>query len=255
MTVGKIEYKFVCASEYIFKALNTENQKLRTKMIDLEHLSKIVNEFRSENKSSNDECLFKICRDKYIVVMEKREDTITNESRRGVINKDTAKFRANKLRVVLIIDLADGSTTTTKITNVFCDIGWGAEIEYEVGTVAVPDGFNEDLEIVCSHGIHYFRNLERAFLYGKTHHEIPLHITVWKEWTENGSLAVQCGVKNSLVHGQYEAWYENGKLKIKCHYVNGLLHGEQDEWLANGNLYAKRKYENGQETQYMRNWL
>ena len=47
--------------------------------------------------------VFKSCGN-YIVVLQKLLDTITNESRSDVSNAMYANYRANKLRVILIIN-------------------------------------------------------------------------------------------------------------------------------------------------------
>lgn len=43
----------------------------------------------------------------WLVVMEKLEDTKTNESRKDVRNTNRAKFRADKLKVIKIFDMDD----------------------------------------------------------------------------------------------------------------------------------------------------
>ena len=54
----------------------------------------------SSSSSSSSQC-YKKCGD-YIVTMKKLPDTITNESRRNVVDPLYAKFRADKLMVVSI---------------------------------------------------------------------------------------------------------------------------------------------------------
>src|SRR5271170_1546949 len=43
----------------------------------------------------------------WLIIMQKLVDTKTNEARKGVINKNCAKFRADRLKVVDIINVYD----------------------------------------------------------------------------------------------------------------------------------------------------
>lgn len=210
-------------------------------MISLEYLCELIEQFRLK---FNNEYVYKACLSRYIVVMEKLADTITNESRKGinneVINTDTAKFRADKLRVVLIIDLKDGTTTTTTITNRFIHnpsyfmntLPYIFTTEYEVGSIALPNHFERDLDIVCGGGIHYFRTVEPAFFYNRYTHKS--FTGVWKKWTCDGMLFKQQTYIDGLRNGQSESWYMNGQPKIRCNYIDGVKSDPVEEWHSDG---------------------
>src|SRR5438128_254473 len=50
------------------------------------------------------DCVFKSCDYEWIVVLKKLSDTLTNEDRHCVVDARYAKFRANKLKVMLIFN-------------------------------------------------------------------------------------------------------------------------------------------------------
>src|SRR5271156_2938899 len=90
-----------------------------------QNLQKICEKYTSDRKY-----VYKICCDlscenfkytrEWLVVMENCDDTISNEARPGVVDMDYAPFRANKMRIVDIINVFDPTTKKkTSIINIF----------------------------------------------------------------------------------------------------------------------------------------
>ena len=102
--------------------------------------------------------VFKSC-GKYIVVLEKLPDTITNESRSNISDPIYAKYRANKLRVVLIINKFDQSDIIKEIENTF----YHKKIRYEKDKIVEVYDHDMKFNEVYTEGIHYFRTIEQAF--------------------------------------------------------------------------------------------
>jgi hypothetical protein len=99
---------------------------------------------------------------KWIVVLEKINTTITNENRKNVIDKRFAKFRANELKVIKIINMIKPNFVQNKIKSIY-------ETEttiYKVGKIVKSNGYDNNEDKICSRGIHYFRTLFRAYFYG-----------------------------------------------------------------------------------------
>lgn len=114
--------------------------------------------------------VYKKCNDEYddswIIVLEKMHDTNTNENRIDIRNIATAKYRANKLKVVDIINMNTPSITKKEIISTYhpkCD---NKKTKYKVGDIVYPDYYDPFIENVCSNGIHYFRKIEAAYFYG-----------------------------------------------------------------------------------------
>jgi hypothetical protein len=119
-------------------------------------------------KDCNSNHVFKKCHDNLtdhdcIVMLEKPlSDFICNESRDSVKNKEMAKFRCNGLNVVLIYDLVLQQTMSQILHQ---PNYWGLLTYYKIGEIVKPDRFDDDLDIVCTSGIHYFLTLKAAMSY------------------------------------------------------------------------------------------
>jgi len=116
---------------------------------------------------------YKRCGD-FIVQMHKMDDTKDNESRIGVVDARYAKFRANKLLVLKIYDslhckFVDAHFHRAQFFTKYIFNRDTAIIEYKVGQIAIPNGFDEDENEICAKGIHYFNTLFGAFCYGFDH--------------------------------------------------------------------------------------
>lgn len=199
-------------------------------MIGLNELTTIVDKFESDHKSDC-ERVYKSCREKYIVVMEKLHDTQTNENRADVVNKNTAKFRASKLNVLLIINLLDGTTDKTNIVSIFWGVDKQRTTRYTVGSIVEPNYYDQNIDVVCSNGIHYFRSLEPAYFYGMWTHfygvsSIPMSMSkytgVYKQWHDNGAQGVQCTIVDGKWNGLCEKWFKDGQMQI-TYYANNKI--------------------------------
>jgi hypothetical protein len=81
---------------------------------------------------------------KWLVILQKLDSTRTNENRKNLFDHNYAEYRADKLKVIKIIDINNPSNTRNIITNereivhVMCDkiqTLYNCEIEYEVNNV------------------------------------------------------------------------------------------------------------------------
>jgi hypothetical protein len=154
---------------------------------------------------------FKSCGELYLVVLELLEDSITNEARK-VFDTMHAKYRADKMRVVSIVNKITGDTNMQKV---YSDT---KELMYylvgEIVTCVKP--FCNDIKKICASGIHYFKSVEAAF---------------WYNWD---------------VHydGNVKFYSDNGKIREQTQYIMGKKCGESCKYVE-GLLTNSRKYENG----------
>lgn len=159
--------------------------------------------------------VYKSCQRNWIVVLEKLPDTVTNELRKDVIDARYAKFRADKLKVIMIFNKYDSGEIRPYITN---SLYTKVETMYRVGEIVYPDLFEIDKDKICAHGIHYYLTMEPAFYLEK------------KE-------------------GRCVSWYENGQTLCDCTYVQGRLHGDFQSWYENGQIYEVKEYFHGEEVE------
>ncbi len=106
-----------------------------------------------------------------LVILEKpKENFKCNEERSGIVDKNFAKFRCNGLITVGIYDLFHKKFIDKLEHTVYIDLFFYTDqvkITYQVGTITIPDDYNEDAQEICTNGIHYFLNLEAALNYKK----------------------------------------------------------------------------------------
>lgn len=107
---------------------------------------------------TNSKYVYKSCHVDWIIILEKIHGTITNENRSNVVFGKYAKYRANKLKVVLIFNKFNPILTINNITNSLHK----EKIHYVVGEI-VETNFDSNISKVCTTGIHYFKSIESAF--------------------------------------------------------------------------------------------
>src|SRR5579863_7490121 len=102
--------------------------------------------------------VYKLCCDmvdkyaarEWLVILQKLEDTKTNEDRKDVADHLHAKFRADKLKVVEIVSVLDPRITKDFVVNEFHNI----RAKYTKGEIVSPDRYEKCIDNVCSGGIH-----------------------------------------------------------------------------------------------------
>lgn len=118
--------------------------------------------------------IYKTCFDKndkdvhkrdWLVIMKYRYNSFTTERRR-VVNPKYAKYRANKLFVVDIINIYDLSRKNF-IINTFKNV----EQLYEINKVVKSNEFNKNINHVSSYGIHYFKKCRTCILFRKKNYK------------------------------------------------------------------------------------
>lgn len=206
----------------------------------LEKLLKLCEKYQTDKKY-----VYKSCSNlpnkirEWLVVMEKCEDTITNEERKGVVDENHAKFRANKMRVTEIINMNDMKKEEYVVNY---DVYGGKSLKYEVGAIVECDKFDNDIDVICSGGIHYFKMLMPAYYY----RDKPIAITgKWIDWHDNGRKQCEENWKCGQIDGPYKEWQYDGEYNIICAYKNGNLDGPWIKWGTNGKKIEEYHYKNG----------
>lgn len=195
-----------------------------------ETFAKIKNkckEIEDSEDNDSDDIVYKKITNVYhswIIIMKKipktklSEGTITNEEREGIKDKTRAKFRANKLKVIGIINIENPSEKESKIIgsyNKLCTI-------YEIGRNVYPDSFNYNLDIVCTNGIHYFKSLEPALFYDVAPSKYTGFFT---NWYNSGEKSGEGPMLNGKRHGYWKFFWDDGRKKSMGHFVNGNENG------------------------------
>jgi hypothetical protein len=185
--------------------------------------------------------VFKSCQREWIVVMERTENTKTNEARKGLIDSDYAKYRGSEFKVLNIINKYD---VTKKVEEINSSHRYNP-ITYRIGEIVKSNFYDENIQEVCSTGIHFFLTFERAYMYENDSERIHIFDGAYKLWEDDGRLIGLRFYKDRKLHGQYRVWNADGTLQITGTYNNGKLDGAYTEYYASGAKKFTSTYSNG----------
>lgn len=93
-----------------------------------------------------------------IVILQIDPDTPNNESR-SVADENYATFRAKYMMPIAIFEKRDPRMTREYIDNT----SYHKTLTYEVGSLANVEDFDNDIDMVSSAGIHYFKSIDAAY--------------------------------------------------------------------------------------------
>ena len=194
--------------------------------------SEAIKEFLNDNNN-----VFKSA-NKCVIVLQRTDNTKTNEDRDDVTDKRYAKFRGSEFLVIAIIDKFTGEKRN-EVSNSFYK---EKKLLYKKEEIIRPDYFDEYIDKLCAPGIHYFRDYEAAFYY-----ELNKEYNgEYKLWHDNGQLEGECTYVNGELNGECKLWYKNGQLWKECTYLNGKINGEYKSWHYNCQLKKEFTYVNGE---------
>jgi antitoxin component YwqK of YwqJK toxin-antitoxin module len=196
---------------------------------------------------NNDNIVFKSCRKIWIVVMEKLKTTRTTEER-IVYNKKYAKFRGDSFKVLKIISKINPSITINMVKN---SIYKEKTIEYVVNEI-VKTEFDDDINNICSAGIHYYLSIEPAFSLEFDFYIKNNKITICEfdltdkltEYDDDGHILYTYNVKYGILDNKLKCFGEDEKLITEFSYNNGVLEGKSIYYDKFGNMLREYNYKN-----------
>ena len=171
-----------------------------------------------------------------LVTLEIPVDSNTNLNRADIKDKEFAKYRCDKAKVLSIEDNEGNKYVSAR------SIMYDKKIvEYNVNEEVKEPNYDKDINIVCGEGIHFFLNKEIALFYRLDNVENG----ELKKWYHNGQLMEECTYKDGKPDGKYKKYYINGQLMEECTYKDGKSDGEYKSWYENGKLSQEATYEDG----------
>ena len=175
---------------------------------------------------------YKKARDNKIIVL----DIIgkNNENRNDIYDKKYAKMRCSMAKVIDIHDMNNKEIKYESAVGLYDD-----SMHYILGKIVIPDEYNEDENVICTNGIHYFLNYEPAYNFeffslSDTIFRFGIKKGVIKLWFDNGRLRGIMTIDNYVLNGKTEMWHMNGNISVSCNYVGGLRNGLFEKWYDNG---------------------
>jgi hypothetical protein len=192
----------------------------------------VMKEF--EEYTDDPQYVYKMCTDRYLVVLKKLDHTKTNESRKSdrkyPINPSCAKYRANILEVVQMIDILD-RTCVDAIVNTITSSYKNVTTQYTVGHTVCPDSYDDCLENVCTNGIHYFKTPYRAYFY----RHMPKNYTgIWFWWDDDGLFHRMCEYSDGKRSGRCLVLFANGMVRTDEQFIEDRPTGTSTRWRSDG---------------------
>jgi len=165
-----------------------------------------------------------------VVTLEIPCDALTNMNRSSIAVKETAKYRANKAKVLKIED--DEGNCYPSATSFGYD---KKSLCYKIGEIIEEPTYNTEPEEVSAEGIHYFLNRRVAELYGLD----KIANGLFEQWCNNGKKLLEYSYIDGKVHGLYQSWHTNGQKWVECSYDYGKPHGLYQAWYADGKKWEE----------------
>ena len=155
----------------------------------------------------------------------------TNENRDDIANPQYAKYRTSKVKVLKIFHMNDEMQVIQQMNGFYDE-----NFIYIVGKEMHVSDYDENVNNVCSQGIHYFKTQYQAKMWN-----LYLNNCTGKyiAWHENGNKKLEGEYKNGNYEGKWISWYENSTLQYEWEYKNGNYEGK---WIyKDGNKIYERK--------------
>lgn len=185
-------------------------------------------------------CVYTLSDDRYIVVMKKLHDTITNEARANIVDASHALFRADKLKVLHIVDLYDIKNRVRSIQ----DRSVADTAQYTVNVVVLPRyKFDANINGVRTGGLFYNNTIETAY-----HSILPCpngYTGSRTVWYDNGQMMYVGMFVDGKKSGQWTFWYDNGQMKTQGGYVEGKRLGQWPRWREDGSKFSVGEFIDG----------
>jgi hypothetical protein len=176
-----------------------------------------------------------------LITLEIPDDATTNLDRYDIVNKDTAKYRSNKVKVLKIED-DDGKDYETA-TSAFVTLGFRDLLTYKVGETLVEPTYDPDPDKVCSDGIHFFLHKSVVEQYGWEPH--ATWSGVLRSYYDNGMKEYEVMLKDGKKDGLHTAWYKSGLRDYQFNFKNGKADGLYEKWYENGVKDCETMYNDG----------
>lgn len=191
----------------------------------------------------------------------------TNTERKNIFNPMYAKYRTNSAKVINIED--ENGNKYKEAHTAFYE----KKITYKLDEI-VKSEYDDNINIVCGEGIHFFLNKLVAYNYGrkifqqkwdepnlyqtfhnnghikeKINYIYDMYYGFIKKnvelWFENGKKWKVESYQHELKHGLFSEWYKDGTLKYECNYINSNKNGYERFYYYNGQRKLYVHYKNG----------
>jgi len=171
---------------------------------------------------------YKKCFD-YLITLVLYPSSKLNDSRRDIINVNYAQLRTDKAFVIDITHINTGAKIDV-IENSF----YNKKIFYQVNHKVQTD-YDDNINNVCSQGIHIFKSKDRAKYYNVYMDDLIIekytgHFTFY---LNNGARFKEVNLIEGKLWFEYLTYDEYGVLNYKLNYENGKKNGKAYQYFEN----------------------
>ena len=164
----------------------------------------------------------------------------TNENRDDIADPQYAKYRTSKVKVLKIFKNGKRGIKIIKQMNGLHDVNF----VYTTGEEMHVSNYDEDVNEVCSQGIHYFKTPFQAKMWNLS---LDNYTGKYMEWYDNGTTQCEEEYKDGKREGKYIDWYEDGTTRYEGEFKDGKRKGKWTGWYENGNKWYEGEYKDGKE--------
>ena len=166
----------------------------------------------------------------------------TNEHRNDIANSQYAKYRTSKVKVLKIFHM-NYETRVIQQMNGLHD----KNFVYITGKEICVSDYDEDVNTVCSRGIHYFKTPYQAKMWDLYSY---YYTGKYIEWYDNGNKMDEGEYKDGKKEGKWIEWHEDGTKKEEGEYKDGEKEGKWSGWYECGNNQYEKEYKDGKLITY-----
>ena len=162
----------------------------------------------------------------------------TNENRQDIADPQHAKYRTSKAKVLKIFKNGKCGIRIIKQMNGL----YNPSFMYIAGKEIYVSDYDEDVNNVCSRGIHYFKTPYQAKMWELNDDN---YTGKYIEWYDNGNIQEEGEYKNGKKEGKWTWWWADGNKKEEGEYKNGEDNGKWTGWYDDDNKMYEREYKDG----------
>ncbi len=152
------------------------------------------------------------------------ENNANNMNRSSIVDRQFAKMRCQKAKVLKIENMYSGESLPDDFT---CYSQYDNSFAYKKDEIVSVSNFDTDIDNVCAAGIHFFLSIEAVHYY-----DALLNLSTFDSTINSGNLI------------PVKKFDNNGRLLVSCEYLNGKRHGNY-LWNDDENISFKGTFNNG----------
>jgi antitoxin component YwqK of YwqJK toxin-antitoxin module len=183
--------------------------------------------------------VYTLSEDKNLVILQKTEETITDEEREGIFDKMRATYSANVLKVIDIIDMDTNEHIGFSIDRK--KIWWTKQKEYTVGQLIISDPD----EMKNKKGLTFYKNIFMVLDTKKPSKDFVGKRIGWNyDGKENVEENYTCQDGHQYVNIKYKCMNDS-KIFSEYNKCDDELHGQQIQYRNEGIKYSESNYIHG----------